>query len=116
MIRDRRKRLEPLISERFVAAGLVTEWESHGGLREDTWNAYYSPDAGWTVKLKFSADPTRPAIYVFDRRGKTYKDATFEFLGLPWVASDEEISETFVECVVEILQQAKRGNRPAPLQ
>lgn len=112
MIRDRRKRLEPLIAQRFAEAGLVTEWESHGGIREETWNAYYFPDADWTVELKFSADPEHPAIYVYDRRGKTYKDSTSEPLGLPWIASDEQITEAFVAQVLRILQHAKDGNRP----
>ena len=112
MIRDRRKRLEPLIAERFATAGLVTEWESHGGIREQTWNAYYFPEAGWTVELKFSADPAHPTIYVFDRRGNTYKDSTTEPLGLPWIATDEQISDSFVSRVIHILQQAKAGNRP----
>lgn len=113
MIRDRRKRLEPLIAERFTEAGLITEWESHGGIREETWNAYYFPDADWTVELKFSADPAQPAIYVFDRRGKTYKDKTVEPLGLPWIASDDEITTAFVAQVIRILEQVKEGVRPA---
>lgn len=113
LIRDRRKRLEPLIADGLATAGLTTEWESHGGLREETWNAYYFPATDWTVELKFSADPVHPAIYVYDRRGQTYKDSTIEPLGLPWVASDQEIADAFVATVIIILEQVQLGNRPA---
>lgn len=113
LIRDRRKRLEPLLAERLAAAGLVPEWESHGGLREETWSAYYFPDADWSVELKFSADPTRPEIFVYDRRGKTYKDSTIEPLGLSWTATDEQIADAFIRRAVEILGQAREGKRVA---
>lgn len=111
LIRDRRKRLEPLIADRFATEGLTTDWESHGGIREETWNAYYFPVADWSVELKFSANPTHPAIYVYDRRGRTYADATITPLGLAWTATDEQIVDAFVSKVVTILNQAKAGAR-----
>lgn len=111
MIRDRRRRLEPLIADRRASAGLVPDWESHGGLREETWSAYSFPDADWSVELKFSADPARPAIFVYDRRGKTYKDSTIEPLGLSWTATDEQISDAFVARLIEILGHARMGTR-----
>ncbi|MGI9822185.1 PD-(D/E)XK nuclease family protein [Agromyces sp. Marseille-Q5079] len=114
LVRDRRKRLEPLIAERLAAEGLVTEWEAHGGLHEETWNAYYFPEADWTVELKFSADPARPMIFVYDRRGLTYKDASIAPLGLAWTATDEEITDSFLEQVVLIIAQAKAGIRKGP--
>ena len=107
LIRDRRKRLEPLIADRFAAAGLVTGWESHGGLREETWNAYYFPEVDWSVELKFSADPARPPIFVYDRRGNTYKDATIEPLGLEWTATDDQIVDAFLERVRVILARRR---------
>jgi len=103
-IRERRKRLEPMIADRLEAAGLETDWEAHGGIREETWNAYHFPVSDWSVELKFSADPARPMIYVYDRRGRTYKDSTIEPLGLTWTDSDEDIANAFVQRVVQILQ------------
>lgn len=111
LIRDRRKRLEPLIADRFDALGLMTDGEAHGGIREETWNSYYFPSADWSVELKFSADPSRPLIFVFDRRGRTYKDSTVEPLGLTWTDSDERIADAFLGRVVDILEQAKQGVR-----
>lgn len=111
LIRERRKRLEPLIADRLDALGLVTGWEAHGGIREETWNAYYFPAADWSVELKFSADPSRPLIFVFDRRGRTYKDSTVEPLGLDWTDSDVKIADAFIARTVDILEQAKHGVR-----
>ncbi|WP_165314377.1 PD-(D/E)XK nuclease family protein [Agromyces protaetiae] len=112
LIRDRRKRLEPLIAELLAAEGLSTGREAHGGIREETWNAYYFPSADWSVELKFSADPAHPAIYVYDRRGRTYKDSTIEPLGLDWTATDEQIAGAFVRQVVRVLGEARAGARP----
>lgn len=115
LIRDRRKQIEPLIADRLEERGLETGWEAHGGIREETWNAYHFPTADWSVELKFSADPARPMIYVLDRRGLTYKDSTVEpLLGLTWTDSDEKIADAFIERVVQILDQVKAGTRPAP--
>ncbi|WP_403025574.1 PD-(D/E)XK nuclease family protein [Salinibacterium sp. GXW1014] len=114
LIRDRRKRIEPLIADRLEALSLETGWEAHGGIREETWNAYHFPSADWTVELKFSADPSRPMIYVYDRRGLTYKDSTIEPLGLSWTDSDADISDAFIERVVQILNQVKTGTRLEP--
>ncbi|MFB9959746.1 PD-(D/E)XK nuclease family protein [Agromyces bracchium] len=111
LIRDRRERLRPLIASRLAAEGLVTGWESHGGSREETWNAYYFPAADWSVELKLSAQPSRPAIFIYDRRGQTYKDSTIESLGLYWTATDEEIAETFVARTKQILDDVRTGNR-----
>lgn len=113
LIRDRRKQVEPLIADRLQERGLVTGWESHGGIREETWNAYHFPAADWTIELKFSADPAHPPIYVFDRRGQTYKDATIEPLGaLSWTDSDAKIADAFVDRVVVILGEVVAGIRP----
>jgi len=103
-IRERRKRIEPLIADRLDAAGLKTGWEGHGGIQEETWNAYHFPAVDWSVELKFSADPTRPMIYVYDRRGRTYKDSAIEPLGLIWTDTDIDIADAFVERVAQILQ------------
>lgn len=111
LIRDRRKRIEPLIADRLEALSLETGWEPHGGIREETWNAYHFPSADWSIELKLSADPTRPMIYVYDRRGLTYKDSTIEPLGLTWTDSDANISDAFIERVVVILNQVKAGTR-----
>ncbi|MBH0083723.1 PD-(D/E)XK nuclease family protein [Salinibacterium sp. SWN167] len=111
LIRDRRKRLEPLIADRLEALALETGWQAHGGGKEETWNAYHFPTAGWSVELKFSADPTRPMIFVYDRRGLTYKDSTIEPLGLTWTNTDEKIADAFIERVVHILGEVKAGTR-----
>lgn len=111
LIRDRRKRLEPLIADRLAAEGLTTEWESHGGNREETWNAYYFPTPDWTVELKLSADPIHPAIYVYDYRGRTYKESTIAPLGPAWTATDEQLSDAFVEQVIRILKEVEAGIR-----
>jgi len=113
-IRDRRKRLEPLIAEGLERASLVPGWEAHGGSQEETWNAYHFPTADWTVELKFSADPKHPPIYVYDYRGRTYKDATIEPLGLPWTARDQEVADAFVARVTQIVELARQGRRPTP--
>lgn len=111
LIRDRRKRLEPLIADRLAAKGLTTEWESHGGIREETWNAYYFAAPDWTVELKFSADPIHPAIYVYDYRGRTYKESTIAPLGLAWTTTDDLLADTFVTEVTRILGEAEAGIR-----
>ncbi|MBH0024439.1 PD-(D/E)XK nuclease family protein [Salinibacterium sp. SWN248] len=111
LIRDRRKRLEPLITDRLEALALETGWQAHGGGKEETWNAYHFPAADWSVELKFSADPTRPMIFVYDRRGLTYKDSTIEPLGLTWTNTDERIADAFIERVVHILGEVKAGTR-----
>lgn len=108
LIRDRRKRLEPLIAGRLAEAGLSTGWEAHGGIREETWNAYYFPDADWSVELKFSADPDHPSIYVYDRRGMTYRDSTIEPLGLDWTATDDQLVDAFLARVADILGRVRQ--------
>lgn len=111
LIRDRRKRLEPTIADRLAARGLTAEWEAHGGIREQTWNAYRFPVADWTVELKFSADPDDPAMYVYDYRGRTYKDSSIVPLGLPWNAADEQVADAFVAQAALIVEEAKAGVR-----
>jgi hypothetical protein len=111
LIRERRERIEPQIADGLEARGLETGWEGHGGIREEAWNGYHFPAADWSIELKFSADPSRPMIYVYDRRGLTYKNSTIEPLGLTWADSDEKISDAFIERTVQILDQVKAGTR-----
>ena len=111
LLRDRNKRLEPLIAEGLEDAGLEVGWQAHGGFDTDVWNAYHFPAADWSVELKLSTDPARPSIYVYDYLGRTYKNQTREPLGLDWSASDQAVSDAFVERVTQIIEQARSGTR-----
>lgn len=111
LLRDRNKRLAPLIAAGLEDAGLEVGWEAHGGYNTEVWNAYHFPAADWAVELKLSNDPAKPSIFVYDYLGRTYKNWTVEPLGLEWTTSDEEISNAFVERVKQILEQVKSGTR-----
>jgi hypothetical protein len=111
LLRDRNKRLAPLIAAGLEDAGLEVGWEAHGGYDTDVWNAYHFPASDWSVELKLSNDPARPSIYVLDYLGRTYKNETLEPLGLEWSTSDQEVSDAFVERVKHTLEQARSGVR-----
>lgn len=111
LIRDRSKRLAPLIAEGLEASGLEVGWEAHGGYDTDVWNAYHFPAADWSIELKLSTDPALPSIYVFDYAGRTYKNKVVEPLGLEWRASDQQVSDAFVDRVNLIIEQARSGTR-----
>ena len=111
ILRDRNKRLAPLIAAGLENEGLEVGWEAHGGYDTEVWNAYYFPIADWSVELKLSTDPARPSIFVFDYAGRTYKSKTVEALGLDWNANDQEVSDAFIQRVKRILEQAKSGTR-----
>ena len=111
VLRDRNKRLAPLIAAGFEDAGLEVGWEAHGGYDTDVWNAYHFPAADWSVELLLSNDPARPSIYVKDYLGRTYKNPTVEPLGLEWTASDQEVSDAFIAHVKQILEQVRSGTR-----
>jgi hypothetical protein len=66
LLRDRNKRLAPLIGAGLEHAGLEVGWEAHGGYDTNAWNAYHFPAADWSVELQLSNDPARPSIFVFD--------------------------------------------------
>lgn len=102
---ERRKRLEPYIADRLEQAGLRTDWESHSGGRADQWNAYHFSDFGWTIELKFSADPQQPEMFVYHYPGRTYRDTTVEDLGVTWADSDEAVVDAFTSRVTAILGQ-----------
>lgn len=111
LLRDRNKRLEPLIALRMADVQWEFAWESHGGSGVETWNAYHFPTPDWSVELKFSSDPARPSVFVYDYRGRTYKQSAIEPLGLDWIASDEEIADAFVDRLNQILTQVVSGTR-----
>ena len=111
ILRDRNKRLAPLIAAGLENEGLEVGWEAHGGYDTEVWYAYYFPIADWSVELKLSTDPARPSIFVFDYAGRTYKSKTVEALGLDWNANDQEVSDAFIQRVKRILEQAKSGTR-----
>lgn len=111
LLRDRNKRLAPLIAAGLEDVGLEVGWEAHGGFGTDVWNAYLFPAEDWTVELKLSTDPARPSIYVYDYLGRTYKNETVEPLGLEWSTSDQEVSDAFVARVRQILEQVRSGTR-----
>lgn len=112
LIRDRNKRLTPLIAERLEAVGLRVDWESHSGDNDrETWNAYHFPETDWSVELKLSLDPTMASIFVFDYSGRAYTHQTIEPLGLEWVTTDEGVADVFVVRVQYILEQVKQGLR-----
>ncbi len=111
IVRERSKRLEPLIAAGFEQAGLTPSWEAHGGWRAEAWNAYQFPDVDWSVELKLTTDPAKPALFVYDYQGRTYSQPTTQPLGLEWAASDEEVADAFVASVVEILDLVRNGTR-----
>lgn len=113
MLRTRNKSLADPLTERITQAGLKVSWESHGNDPRGTecWNAYCFSPEDWSIELKLTSVPTLPAIFVFDYRGRTYKDARIEPLGLEWTATDEQIAETFVARVKSILEEVRTGTR-----
>jgi hypothetical protein len=111
LLRDRNKRLAPLIAAGFEDAELKVGWEAHGGYDAQVWNAYHFPAADWSVELILPNDPARPSIYVDDYLGRTYKNRIDEPLGLGWTTSDQEVSDAFVERVKQILEQVRSGTR-----
>lgn len=113
MLRTRSKQLAGPVAERISEAGLEVSWEAHGNdpRGTDCWNAYCFSPEDWSVELKLTSDPERPAVYVFDYRGRTYKDAKVEPLGLDWTATDEQIADAFIERVQFILEEVRRGAR-----
>lgn len=113
VLRARNKRLAPIIAAGLEAAGLEVGWEGHGGYDTEVWNAYHFPGSDWSVELKLSINPAQPSIFVLDYPGRTYKNKTKEPLGLQWIASDQEVSDAFVERVSEVLEQARTGTRGA---
>lgn len=100
-----------MIDEGLDVAGLKVDWKAQGGCDTDVWNAYHFPAADWSAELKLSTNPARPSIYVYDYAGRTYKNQTVEPLGLEWTASDQEVSDAFVERVKQIIEQARSGAR-----
>lgn len=111
VLRNRNKRLAPLIGADLERAGLDIGWEAHGGNGLEVWNAYHFPAFDWSVELKLSADPATPDIGVYDYPGRTYRNTTIQALGLAWTASDEDISEAFFQRTSQILEQAANGQR-----
>ena len=112
LLRDRNKRLTPLIAERLEAVGLRADWEAHNGDNDrETWNAYHFPEADWSVELKLTLDPALPSIFVFDYSGRSYTHKTVEPLDVELTTADEVVAEAFVARLRHILEQAKRGLR-----
>jgi hypothetical protein len=113
MLRGRRRRLEGMLADRIEVAGLRTSWEAHGAENhgQDHWNAYCFVPEDWSIELKFSSLPDRPAIYTYDYPGRTYKNTRQEALGISWSATDEEIADAFMKRVDEILTAARKGDR-----
>lgn len=110
LLRDRGKRLAPLIAERLEAAGLATDWESHAGISTEFWNAYHFPHVAWTVELKLSTDPAYSPIFTYDYEGRSYRQERVIPLGLTWDVADEQIADTFLERVVAILDEVSRAS------
>lgn len=113
LLRERGKRLEPLIAEGLNTAGLEVGWQAHSGNGEEFWNAYHFKEAEWTIELKLTTNPKLPSIFVYDYPGRTYKNETREGLGLEWSATDHEVADAFVERARSITEQAKHGTRNA---
>ncbi|WP_062518494.1 PD-(D/E)XK nuclease family protein [Demequina gelatinilytica] len=107
LIRDRSKRLDSLLGERIAELDLAIGWESHSGSNTEAWNAYLFTEIDWTIELKFTTDPARPAIYVYDYEGRTYKNETTTTLGLEWTASDEEIANAFIVRATAIIDRVR---------
>lgn len=106
ILRERSKRLESVLAEKLAKARLTTTWEAHGGAAAvpDYWNAYTFAPQDWSVELKMSTSPDRPAVlYALDYQGRTYKPARTESLDVDWSASDEELADAFVSRVLQIL-------------
>ena len=86
-LRARIRRLEPLIDAQLKDAGLVVGWESHSGSKGVAWNAYHFPDVDWTYELKLSVRPENPSIFIYEYRGRTYRDESIHPFDLGWAAS-----------------------------
>lgn len=112
LLRDRNKRLEPMVDAAFEELGLSPSTDFHGGSGSESWNAYRFEDLEWTVELKLSINPDQPCIFVYDYEGQAYKRSTVESLRLGWETSDQEIASAFANRVVTILAQVRSGQRP----
>lgn len=111
LTKARSKRLEPLVGERLVAAGLSTGWEAHGASSERwplAWNAYHFEDADISVELLMSQNPRfESPIFVKAYPGRSYKlfgDVDNVPLGTTWEQTDDEIADAFVARVTDILR------------
>lgn len=109
LLKSRNDRLNSLISERFQDKGFEPGWEAHGGRNDDVWNAYHFPAIDWSIELKLSTKPDRPAIYVQVYPGRDYKKQIFEDLGQPWSASDESLADAFVQRVQTLFGEVQES-------
>lgn len=111
LVRDRRKRLEPLIRERLDARSIDTSgWEAQGHNTDRwvyTWNAYLLSSVNASIELNMSADPARPELITV----KAYPGRSYKYfpgweerpLGVGWEASDQEIADAFLAAVQELI-------------
>lgn len=113
IIRDRNKRLEPLIAASLDEAQLEIDWEAHGGNQREVWNAYHFPSVDWSIELKLSTDPANSSIFVYDYQGRTYRQSTIEPLNVQWSTPDQEVADAFMQRLEQILDQIRAGTRGA---
>lgn len=106
-LRARSKRLEPLIDAQLKEAGLVVGWESHSGSKGVAWNAFHFPDIDWSYELKLSVRPENPSIFIYEYRGRTYRDESTHPVDLGWAASDAEIAAEFVNQVARRIAERR---------
>lgn len=107
LLKSRNERLGPLIAGRLQDKGLEPGWEAHGGRNDDVWNAYHFPAIDWSIELKLSTKPDRPAIYVQVYPGRDYRKQEIENFGLLWSATDESLADAFVERVQTLFHEAE---------
>ncbi|WP_394551815.1 hypothetical protein ACDF64_13180 [Agromyces sp. MMS24-JH15] len=109
-LRARIRRLEPLIDAELKDAGLVVGWESHSGSKGVAWNAYHFPDIDWSFELKLSVRPENPSIFIYEYRGRTYRDESIHPLDLSWAATDAEIVAEFVTRVAHLIAERRAAS------
>lgn len=117
LVRERSRRMEPLIRERLHPAGVETGWEAHGESTQRwvyAWNAYHLVDSDNSIELIMTPDPSRAGpITVKAYPGRTYKNyPDFDHItfGVNWQSSDEEVADAFLGVLARLLQGHPRGS------
>lgn len=113
LIRQRSKRLEPLIREQLNTLGVETDWEAHAAGNNKgwayAWNAYHLVESKNSIELIMTPDPRRASPITAKaypgREYEIYRDFDHIPFGVEWHASDEEVAEGFIVVVRKLIQE-----------
>lgn len=118
LIRQRSKRLEPLIREQLNTLGVETDWEAHAAGNNKgwayAWNAYHLVESDKSIELIMTLDPRRAGPITVkaypERTYRLYPDFDHISFGVNWDASDEEVAEAFIVVLRRLMQEHPAGS------